>query len=82
MFAVLRLDVADVGGEQFCDLVEFPALDRDEEFGCELAVGPDEYAAMRIAEVEAGTAPDRWVNTGMAGAEYRDYVMGGRRWPL
>ncbi|MFD7441578.1 hypothetical protein [Streptomyces sp. NPDC059909] len=70
--------VEDVGHEQFCDLLEFPPLDPDDEFGFELAVTDDELAAMAEAESKTGALRDRWVNAGLAGDEYLDFVRAGR----
>lgn len=70
----------DVGGEHFCDLVEFPALgDSDEEdFGEQIAFVAEPLEALEAAGVGAGAVADRWVNQGMAGDEYLDYVRAGR----
>lgn len=70
----------DVGGEQFCDLVEFPPLDDsdEEDFGQEITTAPEAHDAMVAAQDSIGASPDRWVNQGIAGAEYRDYVGAGR----
>jgi hypothetical protein len=70
--------VEDVGGEHFCDLLEFPPLDPDDEFGLELAFTEDEVGAMAEAEARTGAVRDRWVNAGIAGDEYLDYVRAGR----
>jgi hypothetical protein len=77
-FVVTLHAVEDVGGEHFCDLLEFPPLDPDDEFGQELGVAQDPLAAMALAEDQAGAGHDRWVNAGVAGAEYLDYVRAGR----
>ena len=70
----------DVGGEDFCDLVEFPPLEEGDEegFGKLVAVAPDARQALSAAGAVAGAAADRWVNQGMAGDEYLDYVRAGR----
>ncbi|MFB7372344.1 hypothetical protein ACFC0D_21150 [Streptomyces sp. NPDC056222] len=73
--------VEDVGNEQFCDLLEFPPLDPDNEFGVELTVSADELAAMAEAEAQAGARRDRWVNAGVAGDEYLDFVRAGSATP-
>jgi hypothetical protein len=70
--------VRDVGGEGFYDLIEFPPLDPDDEFGQELVIADDPLTAMTTAEVQVGAVRDRWVNVGLAGDEYRDYVRAGR----
>ncbi|MCG3042001.1 hypothetical protein ACLIYM_28275 [Streptomyces fenghuangensis] len=77
-FVVMLHTVEDTGGEDFCDLLEFPPLDPDEEFGREIAVVDDPPSAMAVAEDRTGALRGRWVNTGMAGDEYRDYVRAGR----
>ncbi|CAL9479305.1 hypothetical protein SUDANB106_03026 [Streptomyces sp. enrichment culture] len=76
--AVTLHTVEDAGGEDFCDLLEFPPLDPDEEFGQEIAVVEDPPKAMAIAEDRTGALREKWVNAGMAGDEYRDYVRAGR----
>ena len=68
----------DVGGEHFCDLVEFPPLDPDEDLGQEIASTPGAHDALAEAHNHAEAARDRWVNQSMAGDEYLDYVRAGR----
>ncbi|MFF7082214.1 hypothetical protein [Streptomyces lavendulae] len=71
----------DIGGENCYDLVGFPSFeqaDDEEDFGHQIAVVDDPLAAMTIAEERLGAGRDRWVNQGMAGDEYRDYVRTGR----
>jgi hypothetical protein len=85
-FRVVLHTSADVGSEHFCDLMEFPALDlddEDEEFGREIAEVATAVDALAIAEARTGAIRDRWVNGGMAQDEYRDFVRAGRpaRWP-
>ncbi|MEU1596496.1 hypothetical protein ABZ468_27475 [Streptomyces sp. NPDC005708] len=77
-FIVTLHAVEDVGGEHFCDLLEFPPLDPDDEFGQELGAVQEPLAAMALAEDQAGAVHDRWVNAGVAGADYLDYVCAGR----
>jgi hypothetical protein len=72
---------ADIGGEDFCDLVEFPPLDpedEDQEFGQEIAITADALDALDVAESQAGAFRDRWVNQGIAQDEYLDFVRAGR----
>ena len=71
---------ADVGGEQFCDLVELPPLgDSDEEeFGKQVAIVAEPPDAITAARDAVGASVDRWVNQGLAGDDYRDYVRAGR----
>jgi hypothetical protein len=71
----------DVGHETFADLVEFPPLDRDDEeaeFGLLIATREDPLAALEAAEDATGAVRGKWVNTGLAQAEYCDYVAAGR----
>ncbi|WP_411107852.1 hypothetical protein [Streptomyces sp. c-19] len=70
--------VEDVGSETFCDLLEFPPLDPDDEFGRTLAVTDDAAGAMAEAERRTGAVRHRWVNAGMAGDEYLDHLRAGR----
>ena len=79
-FRVVLHVAEDIGGEHFCDLVEFPPLDPgpEEDFGLEIAATEDAVEAMTIAGAQAGASPDRWVNQGMAGHEYLDFVRAGR----
>ena len=77
---------ADVGSEQFCDLVEFPPLDlddEDEEFGREIAEVESPVDALVVAAARTGAVRGRWVNKGVAQDEYRDFVRAGRpnHWP-
>ena len=78
VFVVTLYTVLDVGGEHFCDLLEFSPLDPDEEFGQEVEITDDPLAAMVCAETQTGARRDRWVNAGIAGHEYYDYVRSGR----
>jgi hypothetical protein len=70
----------DVGGEHFCDLVEFPPLREsgEEDFGEEVAVAAEAPDALDAAHARTGATIDRWVNQGMAGDEYLDCVRAGR----
>lgn len=79
-YAVMLHTAEDIGGEQFCDLAEFPALDPDgeEDFGQEIATVEDESQAMATAEASTGALPGRWVNAGIAQDEYLDFVLTGR----
>ncbi|MEU2617523.1 hypothetical protein ABZ642_05040 [Streptomyces sp. NPDC007157] len=70
--------VEDVGSENFCDLLAFPPLDPDDEFGRTLAVADDAAVAMVEAERRTGAVRHRWVNAGMARDEYLDYLRAGR----
>ncbi|MFF4901107.1 hypothetical protein [Streptomyces sp. NPDC001068] len=70
--------VEDVGSEAFCDLLEFPPLDPDDEFGRTLAVTDDAAVAMAEAERRTGAVRHCWVNAGMAGDEYLEHLRAGR----
>ena len=86
--------VRDLDDDRFGDLAEFPPLDPvDEEYvgeGRELGRGADEEEAIALAERLAGAAPDRWVNSAVAGEEYLDLVGPGEEgrqrrdaaWPI
>ncbi|MFD7879701.1 hypothetical protein ACFV5G_37400 [Streptomyces sp. NPDC059766] len=80
-FKVVLHTSADVGSENFCDLVEFPPLDpenEDDEFGLEIATATGAHDALALAEHRTGAVRGRWVNQGMAQDEYRDFVLAGR----
>ncbi|MEU3788519.1 hypothetical protein AB0F07_01780 [Streptomyces fructofermentans] len=80
-FALVVHLAQDIGGEGSYDLVEFPSFEREdgeEDFGCQIGVVDEPLAALTIAEKRLGAGRDRWVNQGMAGDEYRDYVRAGR----
>ena len=79
-FRVVLHVTEDIGGEHFCDLVEFPPLDPgpEESFGLEIAVVDDPAEAVTIAGVQIGADATRWVNQGVAGSEYQDFVRAGR----
>ncbi|KJS61479.1 hypothetical protein VM95_15155 [Streptomyces rubellomurinus] len=69
------------GARAFCDLVEFPPLDpenEDDEFGLEIAVATEAHDVLALAEHRTGAVRGRWVNQGMAQDEYRDFVLSGR----
>jgi hypothetical protein len=70
----------DVGGEHFCDLVEFPSLEEgdEEDFGEQVAIVAEASDALVAARDAVGASLDRWVNQGIAGDGYRDYVRAGR----
>ena len=67
--------------EDLFDVVAFPPFDGDDENDewRQLAVADDPAAALALAAQLVGADPARWVNCGMAGDEYRDYVQGGRQ---
>ncbi|MFI6107001.1 hypothetical protein [Streptomyces sp. NPDC051310] len=65
--------------EQFLGPTDTPGQPvREEDFGLQLAVVVGAHAALAIAEGKIGADRSRWVNEGVAGAEYRDYVRAGR----
>ncbi|WP_333778848.1 hypothetical protein [Streptomyces sp. IBSBF 3136] len=70
--------VEDVGSENFYDLLEFPPLDPYDQFGQTLAVTDDAAGAMTEAERRTGAVRHRWVNAGLAGDEYVDFLRAGR----
>jgi hypothetical protein len=79
--ALIVHEAMDVGDEDHCDLGTFPCFGREdgeEDFGLQLAVTDDAHAALAIAEGKIGADRSRWVNEGVAGAEYREYVRAGR----
>jgi hypothetical protein len=83
-FALVVHVAQDIGGEDFYDLVEFPSFEREdgeEDFGHQVTVVDDALMALDIAEDRIGAGRERWVNAGMAGDEYRDYVRAGRPAP-
>ncbi|MBG6103199.1 hypothetical protein IW249_003613 [Micromonospora vinacea] len=71
-------DVEDLNDESCRDLSVFPSLDRDREDG----PGPgrvighvqDPAEALDLAERTTGALPHRWVNHGVAGEDYADFV--------
>jgi hypothetical protein len=75
------IEAEDVGSEQFIDVVEFPPLDPDDEHEGrrQVALEDDPAAAMAIAAQLVHANRTRWVNCGMAEAEYLDYLRNGRR---
>lgn len=78
---VLREHAAeDVPGYELADLDELPPLysDEDRAWGWVLGVASDEPTALRLAEELTGATADRWVNFGVAGEDYLDYVKAGR----
>ncbi|MYS23410.1 hypothetical protein GTW78_25460 [Streptomyces sp. SID4948] len=80
-FEVILHIVEDVGHATFMDLVEFPALnseDDEEEFGRVIATADDPPTALATAERRSGAVRERWVNEGIVQAEYADFVQAGR----
>ena len=81
-YEVVVYEVEDVGSERFADLVGFPPVipGDEEDFGRVVGVAGDEREALSMAAGH-GARDDRWVNQGVAGDEYRDFVRAGRRSP-
>jgi hypothetical protein len=78
-YAVVLYLSLDVGGEHFCDLLEFPPLDPDaEDDGAILAEVDDAGAALTAAERLTEAVRPRWVNVGVAAEDYLDYVRFAR----
>lgn len=66
-------EVYDDGAESFLDVGEFTRLDEDDDDEPAARVGTlDE--ALALAAERFGARPDRWVNEGMLGHEYLDYL--------
>lgn len=77
-FEVILHEVLDL--DEMADLYEFPPLaEHDEQyFGQVLGRAADENEAMALA-ARHGADHSRWVNQGMAGEEYHDFVRARRR---
>ncbi|MCG5437845.1 hypothetical protein [Micromonospora foliorum] len=71
-------DVQDLDDENRRDLSVFPSLDPDGEDdpGPGRVIGhvEDPAEALDLAERATGASPDRWVNHGVAGEDYADFV--------
>jgi hypothetical protein len=70
-------DVEDLDDDGFLDLMEFPPVGspHDEEPGARyLGCTEDEEASLLLVEESVGASPDRWVNEGVAGEDYADFV--------
>ncbi|XRQ08738.1 hypothetical protein ACN3XK_71620 [Actinomadura welshii] len=52
--------------------------DSDQEGGRQVGSAPTPEGAMELAERKLGADPRWWVNVGMLGYEYRDFVERGR----
>ncbi|MFJ8580537.1 hypothetical protein [Micromonospora sp. NPDC093277] len=77
-------DVQDLDDEQYGDLSVFPPLDPEDEDEDETGYGrvighvQDPTEALELAERSTGASPDLWVNHGVAGEDYADYVLARR----
>ncbi|MEU1249656.1 hypothetical protein [Micromonospora arida] len=71
-------DVQDLDDDNRRDLTVFPSLDPDGEDypGPDRVIGhvEDPAQALELAERATGASPDRWVNRGVAGEDYADFV--------
>jgi hypothetical protein len=76
-FEVVLHEVLDL--DEVADLYEFPPLvEHDEEyFGQVVGRADDENEAMALGACH-GADDSRWVNQGMAGEEYHDFVRARR----
>ncbi|MET7671836.1 hypothetical protein [Micromonospora luteifusca] len=78
-YSVSVHDVQDLDDERYRDLSTFPPLDPedDDETGSGRVVGHVASAAeaLKLAEGATGASPHRWVNQGVAGDEYADFVL-------
>jgi hypothetical protein len=81
-FEVRVHDVEDIGDETFLDVSEFPPLDPSEHVGEGRTFGtyesPDQAVAVAL---KLGGHPDKWVNFGVLGDEYRDLWLRARAEP-
>jgi len=78
---VWEFEVVDVGDIEFTDVSEFASIDLEAP---PVAILPSAPEALEFAHRQLGASPERWVNSGVVGDEYRDYVLAGRplQWPL
>ena len=76
-------DRDDCGGEDFTDLVEFPALGgEDPDRPSVVFEKPEE--ALAYSQTQLGAAPNRWTNVTVCHEDYADFVRAGRpaKWPV
>ncbi|MGW2625324.1 hypothetical protein [Micromonospora taraxaci] len=75
-------DVQDLDDEHYRDLSVLPPLDPEDEddasYGRVIGQAQDPAEALELAERDTGAAPDRWVNHGVAGEDYGDFVLARR----
>jgi hypothetical protein len=78
--AVTEHAAEEVDREGFADLDNFPPLylEEDRAWGWVVATAPDAESALQIAHELTGAVDDRWVNLGLAGQDYLDFVKAGR----
>ncbi|WP_433268369.1 hypothetical protein ACQPWR_09120 [Micromonospora vinacea] len=71
-------DVEDLNDESCRDLSVFPSLDpgSEDDPGPGRVIGhvQDPAEALELAERTTGALPQRWVNHGVAGEDYADFV--------
>ncbi|MFD6757431.1 hypothetical protein [Micromonospora gifhornensis] len=75
-------DVQDLDDEHDHDLCVFPPLDAQYEddtgYGRVIGHVQDPAEALELAERDTGASPERWVNHGVAGEDYADFVLARR----
>ncbi|WP_430501285.1 hypothetical protein ACQRWP_06780 [Micromonospora trifolii] len=75
-------DVQDLDDEDYHDLSVFPPLDPEDEddtgYGRAIGHFQDPAEALWLAEQDTGANPNRWVNHGVAGDDYADFVLARR----
>ncbi|MEU5724833.1 hypothetical protein ABZ783_23815 [Micromonospora sp. NPDC047738] len=75
-------DVQDLDDEHYNDLSVFPSLAPEDEddtgYGRVIGHVHDPAEALELAERDTGASPDRWVNHGVAGEDYADFVSARR----
>jgi hypothetical protein len=72
-FCVAHITAFDEGSVDFIDIGEFQSCDPDVPFG-ERSSFSDPGDALAFAVEELGALPERFVNSGMAQAEYDDFI--------
>ncbi|SBT40511.1 hypothetical protein [Micromonospora auratinigra] len=72
-------DVQDLDNEHCRDLSVFPPLNPEDEddtgYGRVIGHLHDPAEALELAERTTGVSPHRWVNDGVAGEVYADFVL-------
>ncbi|MGC4755276.1 hypothetical protein [Micromonospora trifolii] len=81
-YSVSVHDVQDLDDEHRRDLSVLPPLDpegEDDSFpGRVIGHAQDPTEALELAERVTRASPDRWVNQGVAGEDYADFVLARR----